>query len=319
MIEDVVVAEAQAQISHLSYGVRQKANLSEVAAYALNRLPPLYAGTERGWLQQRRQAHYVLKEQIAATVQEAIGIVSLSSLRHTTPLPQEDRGNGARCLAQLQKILGKPNLQWKDVPSAVAESLGKARYGEKAFIYLSRNKRQVLGIQNSLQGQPGFPSDLSQAKSDPLEAQEFESYMLTASCFFINVLEQIVIETTHKQMERLGAFLARKAKPTDVAVYALNRLSPMYATSIEGETQQRQRANVELADEVVYTVIQSLVTLTKLPKRLIGPLPVTKFEQDREQALIQLRQILHRDDITHLNVANLVSEALGKARYMVYS
>ena len=55
-IEELVIAEIDLQISHLPQYRRDQINLSEVAAYALNRLPPMYATSKLGWLRQRKKA-----------------------------------------------------------------------------------------------------------------------------------------------------------------------------------------------------------------------------------------------------------------------
>ena len=42
-VEELVIGEIEAQIAHLPVYRRAQLNLSEIAAYALNRLPPMYA------------------------------------------------------------------------------------------------------------------------------------------------------------------------------------------------------------------------------------------------------------------------------------
>ncbi|NJM27355.1 MAG: late competence development ComFB family protein, partial [Pseudanabaena sp. RU_4_16] len=144
--------------------------------------------------------------------------------------------------------------------------------------------------------------------------KEFESYMLAASCLFVNALEKVIVPIAQKQMERLAMVLARKVKLEDAIAYSLNRLPPLYATCEQGLIQQRQRAYEELANEIESVVVQAILTLSKAPKRLVGPLPLTKFDIEHEQALIELRQILKRDDITWRNVHLVVEKALEYAR-----
>ncbi|MFN5302768.1 MAG: late competence development ComFB family protein, partial [Pseudanabaena sp.] len=72
VLEEIVVVEVQEQLNHLSQTAREAINLSEVAAFALNRLPTLYASTSRGWLQQRKRAHSELQPQIVSAVQQAL-------------------------------------------------------------------------------------------------------------------------------------------------------------------------------------------------------------------------------------------------------
>ncbi|NJK60201.1 MAG: late competence development ComFB family protein [Oscillatoriales cyanobacterium SM2_1_8] len=47
-LEDLVLSEAQAQYERLREDWRSQVHLNEIAAYALNRLPPMYATTRGG-------------------------------------------------------------------------------------------------------------------------------------------------------------------------------------------------------------------------------------------------------------------------------
>jgi myo-inositol catabolism protein IolC len=71
-LEEIVVLEVQEQLTHLNQPSRAAINISEVAAFALNRLPTLYVSTSRGWLQQRKRAHNELRHQIVSAVQQAL-------------------------------------------------------------------------------------------------------------------------------------------------------------------------------------------------------------------------------------------------------
>ena len=62
-IEELVIAEIDLQISHLPQYRRDQISLSEVAAYALNRLPPMYATSKLGWLRQRKKATTEMRSQ----------------------------------------------------------------------------------------------------------------------------------------------------------------------------------------------------------------------------------------------------------------
>ena len=86
VLEEIVVVEVQEQIKHLSPAALEAINLSEVAAFALNRLPVLYASTSRGWLQQRKRAHNELQQQIVSAVQQALLGVKRDPLRKSTKI-----------------------------------------------------------------------------------------------------------------------------------------------------------------------------------------------------------------------------------------
>jgi Late competence development protein ComFB len=342
ILEDLVIEEARSQIQRLGSKVRSQFVPDEVAAYALNRLPPLYASTDRGWLQQRKRANTDLRAQIVNAVQQGMIKARKDPLRRPKPMPQVELESTALSLSKLGKLLNNPELTWKEVPAALEEALAKGVQGiivplntsvdpnqrrvSEIMSYLKRSKihSNQVGDRNidsqkqdrdRANGSSKAPDKLSSHhfESITLPDKEFESYMLTASCFFVNALEKVIVPIAKSQTERLAMVLARKVKLEDVVVYALNRLPPLYATSEQGLIQQRQRANEELANEIESVVVQAILTLSKAPKRLVGPLPLTKFDQEHEQALIEIRQILKREDITWRNVHLIAGKALEYA------
>jgi Late competence development protein ComFB len=343
ILEDLVIEEARSQIQRLGSRVRSQIVPGEVAAYALNRLPPLYASTDRGWLQQRKRANTDLRSQIVNAVQQGMIAVRKDPLRQPKPMPQVELESTALSLSKLGKLLNKPDLTWKEVPATVEETLMSSSQGivplntavdpnqrrvSEIMSYLKRSKihspqvgDRVLDSQNHDRNRAQGTSKVTdKSSSHQLEAKvlpdkEFESYMLSASCFFVNALEKVILPIAQKHMERLEEVLARQVKLENVIAYALNRLPPLYATCEQGLIQQRQRAHEELANEIESMVVQAILTLSKAPKRLVGPLPLTKFALEHEQALTDLRQILKRDDITWRNVHLVVEKALEFARH----
>jgi hypothetical protein len=343
ILEDLVIEEARSQIQRLGSRLRSQFVPGEVAAYALNRLPPLYASTDRGWLQQRKRANTDLRAQIVNAVQQGMIAVRKDPLRQPKPMPQIELESAALSLSKLGKLLNKTELTWKEVPKAVDEALVSGSQGimplnkavdpnqrrvSEVMSYLKRSKIHNSQVgdrnldsqnhdRNRTQGSGKVTDKFSNhhLETKTLPDKEFESYMLSASCFFVNALEKVILPVTQRHMERLKIVLARQVKLEDVIAYALNRLPPLYATCEQGLIQQRQRANEELANEIESVVVQAIMTLSKAPKRLVGPLPLTKFVQEHEQALTELRQILKRDDITWRNVHVVVEKALEFARH----
>ncbi len=78
---------------------------------------------------------------------------------------------------------------------------------------------------------------------------------------FINVMEELVLTETISQ---ITAISQREGATTevgdvqldvgDIAAYALNRLPPLYATTEEGASYQRERAKKELQEPIVKQV-----------------------------------------------------------------
>ncbi len=72
VMEELVLTEAIARVGEIEANSEQTLDLGDIAAYALNRLPPLYATTEEGAAFQRNRANIQLHELIAQQVKDAI-------------------------------------------------------------------------------------------------------------------------------------------------------------------------------------------------------------------------------------------------------
>ncbi len=72
VMEELVLSEAIARVAEIEATSERTLDVEDIAAYALNRLPPLYATTEEGANFQRSRAKEELQELIAQQVNEAI-------------------------------------------------------------------------------------------------------------------------------------------------------------------------------------------------------------------------------------------------------
>lgn len=72
VMEELVLSEAISRIAEIEVKTNHSIDVGDIAAYALNRLPPLYATTEEGADYQRARAKEKLQELISKQVQEAI-------------------------------------------------------------------------------------------------------------------------------------------------------------------------------------------------------------------------------------------------------
>ncbi|NJO43152.1 MAG: late competence development ComFB family protein [Cyanobacteria bacterium CRU_2_1] len=72
VMEELVLTEAIARVAEIEATSDCTLDLGDIAAYALNRLPPLYATTEEGADYQRTKAKDELQTLIAQQVNEAI-------------------------------------------------------------------------------------------------------------------------------------------------------------------------------------------------------------------------------------------------------
>ncbi|MBD2162113.1 MAG: late competence development ComFB family protein [Limnothrix sp.] len=72
VMEELVLTEAITRVAEIETTSDRALDVGDIAAYALNRLPPLYATTEEGANYQRQRAKEQLQDLIASQVNEAI-------------------------------------------------------------------------------------------------------------------------------------------------------------------------------------------------------------------------------------------------------
>lgn len=72
VMEELVLSEAIAKVAEIEENSDQTLDVGDIAAYALNRLPPLYATTEEGAQFQRSRAKEELQVLISGQIKSAI-------------------------------------------------------------------------------------------------------------------------------------------------------------------------------------------------------------------------------------------------------
>ena len=113
--------EANAQIQSLGSGIRHKYNIDEVIAYALNRLPAMFASTDIG-LQTKREACTAIQADITKVTRQALLAVRRDPLREPQPLEAIEVANAPYALLDVQDRLGWTNLMWCDLPKALEDN-----------------------------------------------------------------------------------------------------------------------------------------------------------------------------------------------------
>ena len=72
VMEDLVAQEVKIQLATLAPRLCQYIKRVEVETYALNRLPPLYASSKEGWMQQLKRGRDEFYAPIKTAVRQAI-------------------------------------------------------------------------------------------------------------------------------------------------------------------------------------------------------------------------------------------------------
>ena len=75
---------------------------------------------------------------------------------------------------------------------------------------------------------------------------------------FVNVLEEILVRETYIQIEELRPEIQPKVKVAEVVAYAINRLPPLFATSMKGWQYQYQYTLNELQPQITQLVRQGI-------------------------------------------------------------
>ena len=117
VMELLVAEEVEQQLRQLPMRVLKYVKPIEVETYALNRLPSLYAVSEKGWQSQYHKAKYELHKQISNAVRQAIAAVQVDPLRASRPLARRSMTSQANAalLEQFRVALGQPNLTWESL------------------------------------------------------------------------------------------------------------------------------------------------------------------------------------------------------------
>ncbi|MBD2447334.1 late competence development ComFB family protein [Nostoc sp. FACHB-152] len=104
VMEELVLTEAIARVAEIEATSESSLDVGDIAAYALNRLPPLYATTEEGANYQSLRAKAELQELISQQVSEAIRRnLDQPTLDNRTPVLAKNTGN--EVLRQVSTLL----------------------------------------------------------------------------------------------------------------------------------------------------------------------------------------------------------------------
>ncbi|MEM6252955.1 MAG: late competence development ComFB family protein [Cyanobacteria bacterium P01_D01_bin.156] len=142
VMELLVAEEVEQQLRQLPTRVLKYVKAVEVETYALNRLPSLYAASEKGWQSQYQKAKRELHKEIRSSVRQAIAAVQIDPLRASQPLARQwspSSPNGA-LLEQFRAALGQPNLTWE----SLLRKCKRAGAAQQATMHQSHHQNSSL-------------------------------------------------------------------------------------------------------------------------------------------------------------------------------
>ena len=115
VMERLVAEEVARQKSKLPPKLREYISGTEVETYALNRLPALYASSEKGWQMQYEKAGKAHAATVTQAVRQGIAAVQVDPLRASQPLSVRQNDESEAILTTFRNMLNQPDLTWDDI------------------------------------------------------------------------------------------------------------------------------------------------------------------------------------------------------------
>ncbi|BAZ27650.1 late competence development protein ComFB [Cylindrospermum sp. NIES-4074] len=130
VMEVLVVEEVEKQFQSLPPKTAKYIKANEVIAYALNRLPALYATSKRGWQRQWHRGKTEMHQKITTAVRQGIIAVQQDPLRANDPLTFPDEKATQTALEGLKVLLQREDLSWENLTDVVEQTLIDTLRGE---------------------------------------------------------------------------------------------------------------------------------------------------------------------------------------------
>ncbi|MGB7084660.1 MAG: late competence development ComFB family protein [Phormidesmis sp.] len=115
VMERLVAEEVERQRAKLPSKLREYIKTVEVETYALNRLPALYASSEKGWQMQYDKAAKTHEGTVFEAVRQGIAAVQIDPLRASQPLSVHQSNESEIILTAFRNMLNQPDLNWEDI------------------------------------------------------------------------------------------------------------------------------------------------------------------------------------------------------------
>jgi hypothetical protein len=310
---EFVYKEANAQIQGLGSGIKDKYNTNEVVAYALNRLPPMFASTDVG-LMQKRQECMAMQANITKVTRQALIAVRRDPLRQAQPLPDIELSNAPYALLGIQELLGGQNLMWCDLHQALEEAFENTIAKFHLENYSPHlNKHGALGrTQSNAQMHLRKTSHKSSVTSESKQ-KEYDVYMME-SHHIVHSLERLVIRMAQNRAQNFLPVELQFIRLEDVLALTLNRLPAVYATSEKGLNHLRHYAQLNIGSEVAIIVHEAMLEVRNRSYQNIDPLMFSKIRYEREQSLIKVSKLLFNREVKWQNLLEVGSETLDFAK-----
>ncbi len=144
VMESLVLEEVEAQIQSIPQKTAKHIKPSEVAAYALNRLPGLYATGKRGWQKQWHKGKTELHPKITASVRQGIIAVQRDLLRSDIPINFDEEQTSQEALQKMKVLLQRDDISWKNVVNIMEQTLLETLRGKVTWRKSGRSDDELF-------------------------------------------------------------------------------------------------------------------------------------------------------------------------------
>lgn len=158
-MEVLVCDEIERQMVRLSHNIKKFINPLEVATYALNRLPALYASSQQGFNKQKLKGRSEYSVKITQEVRKGFAAVQQDLLRTSTPLLAENEAEidqsiqeAQAALQELADYLPEKDLTWKNIIKLVKPILAELKAQDRT----EANARKVRSRSSGLWGDSAY-------------------------------------------------------------------------------------------------------------------------------------------------------------------
>jgi hypothetical protein len=141
VMEILVAEEIERQLVRLPSNIQKFINSVEVATYALNRLPALYASSQQGFNKQKLKGRSEHSVKITQEVRKGLAAIQQDLLRYSTPLVSENESEvdksikeAKAALQELADYLPEKDLTWKNVIRLVKPILAELKEQDSEIV-----------------------------------------------------------------------------------------------------------------------------------------------------------------------------------------
>lgn len=118
-MEVLVREEVECQVNQLPPDLKQVVNYADIAAYALNRLPAMYATTKRGRMIQQWKVEAALRQSVREAVQAGITVFRNHPRQPAEPWEDPESQSVEAVLEELKGVLQYQDLNWDNLVTVI--------------------------------------------------------------------------------------------------------------------------------------------------------------------------------------------------------